>query len=270
MIALSYTSLSAYRSCPKFFRYKYIEKRKSTIPQNNRWFLEGAVVHDCLKAGFLHSKPLNEEYILSIFDSVFDRVFSEQRSRGVILFMTGETKETIRDKTRELLKLSISTVKKLGMDLGDVYNEYSVGTYFNPFELEKGLWIQGSVDWVKDTGEVLWVGDFKTSKDMTYIKGMQLLLYVMALEKKMGKKVGEAFFLMLRSGAKVPVQLSEMQRSAALEILKDTNDHINKGIFYANPKEKVCRECIFRNMCSDAMLRVGPKVTSFGSSSSHG
>lgn len=270
MIALSYTSLSAYHSCPRFFWFKYIERRRPSIPQNNRWFVEGAVVHECLKAGFLQARPLNEEYILSIFDATFNKVFAEQSSRGVILFLAGENKEVLRERTRELLKLSITTVKKLGMDVGEVDNEFPIGTYFEPFELEKGLWIQGSVDWKKDIGDSLWVGDFKTSKDMTFVKAMQLLLYVIALEKKVGKKVSEAFFLMLRSGAKVPVQLTQDQRDRAMNTLILADAGIKSGKFDAKPKTKLCKDCVFRNMCSDAMLRQGPKITSFGSSSSNG
>jgi len=268
MIALSYTSLSSYRSCPLFFRFKYVERRKPTLPQNNRWFIEGAVVHECLEAGFNHSKPMDVEFVDSIFDATFARVFTEQRSRGVIIFMNGETVDTIKVKTKELLHISIATVKKLGMDVGDFYSEYSIGTYREPFELVNGLWIQGAVDWAKNVGSYMTVGDFKTSKDMAYVKAMQLLIYVLALEKKLGRKVIDAFYLMLRSGAKVPVRLTQDQRDEALRILVESDKGIKEGRFEATPSDKVCHECVFRNTCPSSGVKYGPKTTSFGSSSS--
>jgi CRISPR/Cas system-associated exonuclease Cas4 (RecB family) len=123
------------------------------------------------------------------------------------------------------------------------------------------------VDWIKDFGEYLWVGDFKTSKDMAYVKAMQLLIYVMALEKKIGKVVKEAFYLMLRSGAKIPVNLTEEERYKAMHLLVEADTNIKAGKFEATPHLKVCQECVFRNMCNAAKLVERPKITSFGSAS---
>lgn len=267
MIILSYTSFSAFKSCPYLFKKKYVERVKPLIPQNNRWFVEGSVVHRCLEAGFKHSKPIDKDYVLSIFDTTFDRVFQEQKNQGVILFLPNETVDSIKAKCLETLRMSIDTIRKLGMDQGDFHSEFTIGTYREPFELVKGLYIQGSVDWVRDLGENLIVSDFKTSRDTTFIKIMQLLIYVIALEKKLGKPVSQAFYLMFRSGAKVDVTLTDQKRKEAVDLLLEVNNKINVGDFTANPAEKLCKECVYRNICEFSAIKYGPKETSFESSS---
>jgi CRISPR-associated protein Cas4 len=264
-VTLSYTSFSAYRSCPEFFRRKYVDRIKPSIPQNNRWFIEGSVIHECLEKGFAHSRPLDKEYVVSIFDSTFDKVYAEQSTRGVIVLLSIETKDMIRAKCKELLNCSISTIQKMGMDQGEFYSELPVGTYKEPFELVKGLYIQGSVDWVRDSGTSLTVSDFKTSKDMTYVKALQLLIYSMALEKKLGKPVEKAFYLMFRSGAQVKIDLSEAERKKAIGMLTEANNNIKSGKFEAKPSDKTCKECVFRNMCKFCSIKFGPQEISFGS-----
>jgi CRISPR/Cas system-associated exonuclease Cas4 (RecB family) len=242
-----------------------VDRKKATIPQNNRWFIEGSVVHECLEKGFKQAKPMSMEYVESIFDETFNKVFSEQQVRGVIYFFPGESKEVLRAKSKELLKLSINTIKKLGMDVGEFYSEMPIGTYKDPFEFQKGLYIQGSVDWVKDLGTGLIVSDFKTSKDMAYVKAMQLLVYAMALEKKLGKPVDRAFYLMFRSGAQISIPLTEEKKAEALGLLTRANNQIKSGDFKATPLEKVCKECVFRNQCSFSVVKYGPQEISFGS-----
>lgn len=264
MIALSYTSFSNFKACPYFFKLKYVEKRTAPIPQNNRFFVEGSVVHECLEAAFKHSRPIDTQYIDSIFDQMYEKVYQDKMKNGVILYLPGENKATLKLKSKQILAVAVSVVKKLGMDVGDFHNEYSIGTYKEPFELKKGLYVQGSVDWMRENPTNLTICDFKTSKDTTYIKPIQLILYSLALKKKFNKPINEAFYLMFRSGAKFGVNVNETLQDTVLQMFSETNDLINRGEFKATPSSKVCGECVFRTTCPHSHLKKQRNEITFG------
>ncbi len=263
MLALSYTSFSNYKACPLFFKFKYVDKKKPTIKQNNRWFVEGSVTHECLEAGFKQSRPLNLEYVLSIYDAMFEKVFQDKLKQGVILYLPGENKEILKEKSRLVLLKAVDVIKKLGMDVGEFESEYSIGDYINPFQLKDNLYIQGSIDWKKDIGDSFIISDFKTSKDTTFIKPLQLVLYSLALNKKLNKPVSKAFYLMFRSGAQFNITINKDLQDTVLQMFSEVNDSIINGNFKANPSSKGCSECVFRNTCEVSYVKTGPREITF-------
>jgi len=264
MIALSYTSFTNYKACPYFFKLKYIDRAKSSIPQNNRFFIEGSVVHECLEEAFKHARPIDTAYIDSIFDRMFEKVYQDKLKNGVILFVHGENKEAIKVKSRQVLTTAVNVIKKLGMDVGDFKNEYSIGTYEEPFELEKGLYVQGSVDWLRETDNGIIICDFKTSKDTTYITPIQLILYSLVLKKKFNKPITDAFYLMFRSGAKFGVTITSELQHTVLQMFSEVNEAVNAGNFKATPSSKICGECVFRSTCPHSYFKNKSNEITFG------
>jgi CRISPR/Cas system-associated exonuclease Cas4 (RecB family) len=175
----------------------------------------------------------------------------------------GDTKDTIKAKSREVLYQAIKVLKHTGMDEGDFKNEFVFGDYLRPFELEPGLKIQGSIDWMKDTSGHLVVSDFKTSRDFTYVKPLQLVLYSLALEKLYKTSKIEAFFLMVRSGAKFNVPITIESKAIALHLLREVNSNILAGKFEPKPSSKVCNDCVFRNTCPSSYVKTGSREITF-------
>lgn len=263
MIALSYTSFTNFKACPYFFKLKYVDKRTATIPQNNRFFVEGSVVHECLEEAFKHSRPIDTAYIESIFDRMFEKVYQDKLKNGVILYFTGENKEVLKFKSKQVLAVAINVIKKLGMDVGKFENEYSIGSYKEPYELKKGLYVQGSVDWLRENENGIVICDFKTSKDTTYVKPLQLILYSIALKKRFNKPITDAFYLMFRSGAKFGVTINDDLQNTVLQMFSEVNDHIEKGEFKATPSSKACGECVYRNICPHSYFKNIQKEITF-------
>ena len=263
MIILSYTSLSSYKNCPKFFDYRYVQKRKPSLPQNQRNFISGSCSHELLEAAFKVCRPISLDYINQMFNTVFEKVWADKTRNGVILLYPNETRESLRENCRLMVLKGVETIKKLGMDVGDFQSEVPIGTYEKPFELEPGLLIQGSADWVREKDNLLTIADFKTSKDLTYIRPIQLILYAIALERILGKPTKEAFYLMFSTGAQVNVKLLPSMREEVLKLFRNTNQDIKDGKFEANPSPKACSECVFRNICPASHIKTGPKEITF-------
>jgi CRISPR/Cas system-associated exonuclease Cas4 (RecB family) len=260
----SFTSFSMLKyECPKKFHYKYILKHKPKLRQNCRPFLEGSALHKvwefCFKKdnpnGGPITKPLDEALALKVYPTIFDQVVVEQKKQGNIVLWNGETIESIKANGLQILKDGIRYLKMRKLDEGEFYNEYSIGSYMKPLELAKGLWVQGSTDWLKIDGDVFDVADFKTSKDTEYIHPAQLLLYILALEKTLGKKARKAFFLMLRDGSAHNLKDIDVRKELVLQEFLAANEMIKKGVFVATPSKKVCKNCQWRNDCKDSLAK---------------
>jgi CRISPR/Cas system-associated exonuclease Cas4 (RecB family) len=265
LIILSYTSKSLYDGCPKAFKLKYVEKRKPSIRQNVRWFIEGSAVHKTLEKCFKASPTLVEEMAVKEYPSVFDMVISEQRRQGDIHLYRGETIEDIKNNGLNILKQGIKAIKARQMDEGLYKNEFSIGTYVKPFELLPGLFIQGSVDWLKEVEDHILLADFKSSKGTEYLSPAQIIMYVLAVEKIFKKPVKKGFYLMLRTGTIVNVNITPERKELMLIDLEDVNNKIKNNIFVPKASVKTCGECVFRNDCSDSKAKeVGTGEITFG------
>jgi CRISPR/Cas system-associated exonuclease Cas4 (RecB family) len=261
---LSYTSYTLFRGCPKAFKLKYIDKKKPSIRQNVRWFIEGSAVHKTLEKCFNADPILNEELALTLYPQVFDEVIIEQKRQGDIHLYRGETIADIKANGLTILKQGIRSIKAREMDQGKYHNEYSIGTYGKPFELLPGLFIQGSVDWLKEIDDYIVLADFKSSKGTDYLSPHQIIMYVLAVEKIFKKPVKKGFYLMLRSGTVVSVSITQERKDLLLTELSDVNDSIKKNIFVPNASTKTCGSCVYKNDCSDSKAKESSGEITFG------
>ena len=264
MTILSYTSYTLYRGCPKAFKLKYIEKLKPSIRQNVRWFIEGSAVHKTLEKCFKSEPILNKEMALAEYPSIFDQVIVEQKRQGDIHLYRGETIEDIKANGFNILKQGIQAIKVRKMDEGTYYNEYSIGTYLKPFELEPGLYIQGSVDWLKEEEKHIILADFKSSKGTEYLSAHQIIMYILAIEKIFNKPVTKGFYLMLRTGQIVNVTITQARKDELMRELREVNKSIKDNVFVPNATVKNCSKCSYRNDCSDSMAKDAIGEITFG------
>jgi CRISPR/Cas system-associated exonuclease Cas4 (RecB family) len=256
MASLSYSSASMFKDCPKKYQYQYIIKGKPSIRLNTRPFLEGDVIHRILEQGFLTKKPLNKEQLIAVFPTYWNISVAHQTKQGVIQPNKNETLEGIREKTKLMLGVAIDYIKLNKWDEGDFYNEFPIGEWHTPYPLGEGLRVHGKADYVRDMGEGLFLADFKTSRDDKYLKAAQILLYIIVVEKKLGKPVTSASFIMLRNAEQIPVRVTEEDKKRVLDELIVISKSIDAGKFVATPGEKVCGDCIFRKDCPESMAKV--------------
>lgn len=255
MIALSHTSHTLYRGCPKAFKLKYVEKRKPSIRPNVRWFLEGSAVHKTLERCFKAIPEVRDEVAAKLYPHIFDEVVIEQRRQGDIHLYNGETLASIKANGLNILKSGLQAIKDHQMDQGIYYSEYSIGTYLKPFELYPGLLIQGSVDWLRAYDGYMHLADFKSSKGIEYLSPAQIIMYVLAIEKIFKMPVLQGFYLMLRTGSVVNVGITQERKDLMLSDLIEVNNKIKQGVFVPNASAKTCSTCSFRNDCTDSKAK---------------
>lgn len=252
MALLSYTGFSKYKTCPELYRLDYVERKTPPLKMNTRYFIEGSVSHKCLEDSLKKQKPLDVQYTLSLFDAMFEQVFAENEKKGDIIYGNGETKEIVKTKSLDVLKTVIDYIKAKQLDDTRTLNEYSIGTYKSPFYLNHAISLQGSADWVRDWGPSLGVYDLKTSKTTDYLDEDQLLIYIVAVEWLLKKKVHEAAFLMVRTGKTVKVNITDEKKTDLINRLTLAGVRINEGIFEATPSKEVCGQCLHRTGCKFA------------------
>ena len=261
MASLSYSSASMFKDCPKKYQYQYIIKGKPSIRLNTRPFLEGDVIHRILEYGFLLKKPLDRDQLLVVFPKFWAISLAHQQKQGVVQLNKNETLEGIRAKTLLMLGVAIDYIKLNKWDEGAFWSEYPIGAWNAPYDLGEGLRVHGKADYVRDMGEGLFLADFKTSKDEKYLKAAQILLYIIVVEKKLGKPVTSASFIMLRNSEQIPVRITEEDKKRVLDELIVISKSIDAGKFVATPGEKVCGDCIFRKDCPESMAKVSEAET---------
>ena len=92
---------------------------------------------------------------------------------------------------------------------------------------------------------------------------MQLVLYSLALDKKLNKPVSKAFYLMFRSGAQFNITINKDLQDTVLQMFTEVKNEILEGKFKATPSSKVCSECVFRNTCEFSYVKTGPREITF-------
>ncbi len=247
----SYSQLKIYETCPRQYEYAYVLR----VPQKPSPALSfGITVHNTLKD----------------FYSLL------RQSQSGLAGITGmPTKE-------ELLKLYekhwVSTGyestkqeearKKEGVGIMENYYEGVFSKDERPMRLEESFDVHvGStvfvgkidrIDFVRKNGEVTEVKivDYKTGKekDAKDIKDdLQLPLYALFAEQKLGLKVVKAEYVYVETGKRLEVDLSSERRELAKEKLVEVIDLVREGKFAPTPGFQ-CRYCDYNSICKYAEL----------------
>jgi CRISPR-associated protein Cas4 len=114
------------------------------------------------------------------------------------------------------------------------------------------------IDLVKnnDGVEEVCIVDYKTGKEKEEkdIKdNLQLPLYALFTEEKLGLKVVKAKYIYVETGKELEVDVSQERREQAKEKLLDVLGSVRKGDFKATPGY-ICRFCDYSSICEYADL----------------
>jgi DNA helicase-2/ATP-dependent DNA helicase PcrA len=248
---VSYSQLNTYEDCPKKYKYSYILKVPSK-PHASLSF--GTTIHNTLRDFYslvkdskeglegIVEKP-NEEKLLELYDTHW--------------LSQGYDSKAHEEKRR------ISGEKMLKEYYEDLYNDQQ-----QPYRLEESFSVHigdsifvGKIDRIDLIGEKdgkleVEIVDYKTGKvknDANIKKDLQLPLYALFAEEKLGLKVVSAKYVFVEHGEVVEVNVSKERKGEAREKVLGIIDSIKEKNFAATPGY-LCRYCDYNTVCEDAMV----------------
>lgn len=266
MALLSFTSKEYYKSCGHFYKLKYKDRLHPSIRMNVRPFLEGSAMHNAIEMSYAIKKPLDKDVTVGVFNTAWNKTVTDQRRQGNFIFNKGETLEKLKSKTLGITMQAVTYINFLGIDKTEFYNEYKLGTFDKPYNLAEGLQIHGAADHVQVLSDQIRVYDYKASKNATYLKPAQLILYGIIAEKEFDRPLRETAFLMFQLNKKMNVWPTDENKKRVLDEFIEIAHKIDDGVFKPNPSEQLCGDCVFRNQCEHSSVKQneGPKIISLG------
>ena len=239
---LSATRLKTYLTCPRQFRYAYVDEIPSVLTGPLAF---GQVIHQTLDRMHLLSLetglPLDTEYGLS----EFNRLWREALERDCPLFKDGET------MIREYQELADTMLKGYVERHKD--NTAPLVVEF-PFQLPWGEhMLEGIIDRIDEGDNGLIIVDYKTGKrkptQRELASDLQLTVYAFAVEQVFGQPVERIVYYHLRD--QTPLLTTRSQSDFGWlcdEVLPFIIQAIEAGSFAPRPGYW-CRYCDYRELC---------------------
>lgn len=242
MKRFSFSSLDQYEKCPLAFKYKFVERLKSTLPEKI-YLAFGSVVHESLDFAF-SKKPLypKQEDVLKKYEELFRAQVSGNKNKG----WTEEEEKAFFEKGKKILNEYLSKNKPEN---------------FNTVELEKFFLISigdfdisGKIDRVDilpdSTFEVI---DYKTGKmaGMPELKNsLQLAIYqIAAKELWKAEKILSSFVYLEYGGHKLDISHSKEEIEKFKEKIKALVFKIQQDKEFNPLVGPLCPYCDYRNIC---------------------
>ncbi|MEA3357361.1 MAG: UvrD-helicase domain-containing protein [Patescibacteria group bacterium] len=244
---LSYSHISSYNSCPKQFYFKYFLGIPGAESQARSF---GITVHVTLKTFY-------EAYIR------YKNGFSEITEIPDCKNLLDIYEKKWIDYGYESKEQEQQRFKAGKLALKKYFDKFFTGKE-DPWLLEYhfradlgGFMIKGVADRVDKVGDSLEIIDYKTGKVPRDSKKMennlQLPIYVLALEKRLGKKVRSTSLLYVGAQEKYDITVGDAQKERAVSEIKNTLVNIKKMDFHPITGP-LCKFCDYRNICDDAVL----------------
>ncbi|MHC1716620.1 MAG: ATP-dependent helicase [Candidatus Dojkabacteria bacterium] len=247
----SYSQLNVYETCPRKYEYLYVLK----IPQKpNSAMSFGTSVHNTLK-DFYSLLKQSREGLEGIVSIPTEKELLEIYERDWVAsgYESKEQEEARKKEGREIMGnyyKKLFNPKEIPLRLEESFNVHLGETVFN-----------GKIDRIDLIGEKdgiseVCIVDYKTGreKDEADIKkDLQLPLYALFAEEKLGFKVVGAKYVFIEVGKIVEVDVKEKKRELAKEKLLEVIDCVKKKKFNPTPGF-VCKYCDYNSVCEYADL----------------
>jgi DNA helicase-2/ATP-dependent DNA helicase PcrA len=248
---VSYSQLNTYEDCPKKYKYSYV-LRVPSKPHASLSF--GSTIHNTLKDFYTLLKDSREG-----FEGIVEKPTEEKLLE---LYDMHWLSQGYDSKAHEE-KRRLSGKNMLKKYYKDLYSEDQ-----RPYRLEESFSVHvgesvfvGKIDRIdivnegKDKLEVEII-DYKTGKvknDANIKKDLQLPLYALFAEQKLGLKVVAAKYIFVEHGEVVEVDVSEERKEAAKNRVVEIIENIKEKDFAPTPGY-LCRYCDYNTICEDAMV----------------
>jgi DNA helicase-2/ATP-dependent DNA helicase PcrA len=248
---ISYSQLNTYEECPKKYKYAYV-LRVPSKPHASLSF--GTTIHNTLR-DFYSLLRDSQEGLEGIVEKPTKKKLLELYETHWISM--GYDSKAHEEKRKE------SGKKILEKYFDNLYDENE-----RPYRLEETFSVHidesvfvGKIDRIdmvddsKDVKEVEII-DYKTGKvksKSNIKKDLQLPLYVLFAEEKLGFKVVSAKYIFVEHSEVVEVDISEEKKKEARKKVVEIIEEIKKNNFIPTPGY-LCKYCDYNSICEDAMV----------------
>jgi DNA helicase-2/ATP-dependent DNA helicase PcrA len=245
----SYSQLNVYDLCPRKYEYSYVLK----IPQKPSSAMSfGTSVHNTLKDFYSLVKRSKEGLVGIANEPSLEELLDLYEKNWIVTGYESKKQEELR--------------RKEGRDIMKKYYEKVYSKDDNPIKLEEGFNVHfgnttfnGKIDRIDLVGEnngvlEVCIVDYKTGKekDASDIKkDLQLPLYALFAEEKLGLKVVGAKYIFVEVQKTIEVDVSEKRRELAKEKLLEVVDCVKEKKFRPTPGFH-CRYCDYNSVCDYA------------------
>jgi DNA helicase-2/ATP-dependent DNA helicase PcrA len=248
---VSYSQLNTYEDCPKKYKYSYV-LRVPSKPHASLSF--GSTIHNTLKDFYTLLKDSREG-----FEGIVEKPTEEKLLELYDMHWLSQGYDS-KDHEEKRRLSGKNMLKKYYKDL---YSEDQ-----RPYRLEESFSVHvgesvfvgkiDRIDIVNEGKEKLEVEiiDYKTGKvknDANIKKDLQLPLYALFAEQKLGLKVVAAKYIFVEHGEVVEVDVSEERKEAAKNRVVEIIENIKEKDFAPTPGY-LCRYCDYNTICEDAMV----------------
>jgi DNA helicase-2/ATP-dependent DNA helicase PcrA len=248
---VSYSQLNTYEDCPKKYKYSYVLKVPSK-PHASLSF--GSTIHNTLRDFYALLKDSREG-----LEGIVEK---PDEDKLLELYETHWISHGYDSKAHEE-KRRISGKEMLKEYYKDLYSEEH-----RPYRLEESFSVHvgesvfvgkiDRIDIVDDSKEKMEVEivDYKTGKvknNANIKKDLQLPLYALFAEEKLGLKVVGAKYVFVEHGEIAEVDVSKERKEEARSRVVEIIEKIKSKDFSATPGY-LCRYCDYNTVCEDAMV----------------
>ena len=234
-VRLSFSRIDTYRTCPRMFRYRYVDR----LPGKPAPALSfGTSIHEALERFYdrkLPEEPSEDELVGFLYEAWDSSGFKDV------------------DRTEQ------TRWYRQGQDVLRRYHRRVTGSYRLPVATE--AWFElpfddavvvGSIDRVDDDDGVLRVVDYKTNKrvkDRDRVKrSLQLSIYALACQHLYGELPGTVALDFVVAGREILVDVDELDLDAARRAVQETADAVRAERYDPTPM-RLCDWCDFRAVC---------------------
>ncbi len=248
----SYSQLDTYELCPRKYEYAYVLR----VPQKpNSAMSFGTTIHNTMKDFYTLLKTSKEGIEGIVGQPTMDDLLRLYNNNWVRAGYDNSKHENMKKEQGE---------KMLRRYFERIYSKDE-----SPLNLEESFVMHlgestfaGKIDRIDYVGEEdgvkqVCIVDYKTGKvkkEADIKKDLQLSLYAIFVEEKLGYKVVSAQYIFLEDGVKVDVDISAKRREKAKERMVEIIEKIKDRDFRALPDMYKCHGCDYRTVCEFAKL----------------
>jgi DNA helicase-2/ATP-dependent DNA helicase PcrA len=234
-VVLSYSSIAAYRDCPRQYWYRHVQRLPAA---QSAEAVQGVIMHETLRrAG--EARRSGADVTASMLRSLHRDVWSETT------FPDERRAPTFERNGAEQLE---AYRKRGGLDAQPEYLEH-------PFSVAVDGWmLNGVIDRVDRTAGGWRIIDYKSGRPLSRgRRDLQVALYALGAESALKLDPVELEIVYLASGDSASVDHSDALVADACKQGTDVADGVRSGRFDARPDRRRCRLCPYRLVCADAL-----------------
>ena len=234
-VVLSYSSISAYRDCPRQYWYRHVQRLP--VVQSAE-AVQGVILHETLRRA-ADERRKGADVSAPMLRSLHRDV------RGEITFPDARREATFERNGAAQLE---AFRKQGGLDGRPEYLE-------QPFSVAVDGWtLNGVIDRIDRTSGSWRIIDYKTGRPLARrTRDLQVALYALGAESALELDPVELEIVYLASGESVRVEPNGQLLSEAARQGSEVADGVRAGHFEARPDRRRCRLCSYRLVCADAL-----------------